>query len=73
MKRALILLTSLGLLVACEELQPKDKPKEPEPPPRSYYPSSISQTSAALLFCPSSVAALFNVATLFECPKRSVT
>jgi hypothetical protein len=37
MKRALILLTSLGLLVACDELQPKDKPKEPEPPSRVVH------------------------------------
>ena len=37
MKRILILLTSLGLLVACDDLQPKDKPKEPEPPPRLVH------------------------------------
>jgi hypothetical protein len=31
MKRTLILFASLGLLVACDELQTKDKPKEPDP------------------------------------------
>ena len=37
MNRALVLLIALSLLVACDELQTKDKPKQAEPPPRVVH------------------------------------